>query len=468
MENEGEPTAAVGNIWKEMGRFSAAIKLAFIAILMLVLLVPLTMIRGVVRERAGQRRTAESEIVHRWGGEQVVAGPFLAVPYRYRERRDDGASASPATPATPATLTGVAYFLPDELRVRGTLSPQTRNRGIYDVTVYTADLQISGSFARPDFASWQVSDNDVLWDSAYLTMELPDMRGLREATALSVNGHALDFEAGSGQVGVLEGSMSAAVPALRQLDAATPLTFQADMKLRGGRALRFVPLGAETWVDISSDWPSPRFTGAFLPAERELGPAGFTAHWYVLSLSRNYPQKWRDNEVEPSRMLTASFGVDTMIPVDTYHRVERALKYGALFILLPFLSFFLFEVFVRLRIHAVQYLMVGAATALFYLLLLSIAENLGFLPAYLIGSGATIALIAVYSAAVLSTWRRAAIVTPVLLASYSFLYVVLQSEDLALLLGSSGLFVLLGTVMVATRNIDWRRIAKPGAADEEP
>jgi inner membrane protein len=237
-------------------------------------------------------------------------------------------------------------------------------------------------------------------------------------------------------------------------------------------------LGEETRVHLNSSWPSPSFGGAFLPTSRSLDETGFTADWYVLSLGRSYPQKWRQGEIDPYILSNSSFGVDLMIPVDSYQKVLRSVKYGILFILLPFVSLFLFEAFSRRReepdaqqrIHPLQYLLIGFANCLFYLLLLSISEHIAFGLTYLLASVATIALITFYACAVLSTWKRGIIMAPVLTAAYLFLYAVLHSEDYALLIGSLGLFLILAGIMILTRGIDWYALGQssPRPSDQGP
>ena len=219
--------------------------------------------------------------------------------------------------------------------------------------------------------------------------------------------------------------------------------------------MSFLPLGEETTVNVDSPWVSPSFTGAFLPEKRVLDSEGFEASWYILSLARGYPQQWIRGEIDPYTLLTSGFGVDLMIPVDSYLKTQRSVKYGILYIFLPFVTFFLFEVFLREKIHPLQYLLVGFAVCLFYLLLLSLSEHLGFGPAYLLASLAVAALISFYSCTVLTTWRKGIIMAPVLVSAFGFLYVLLQSEDYALLIGSLGLFAILAAVMVITRKVDW-------------
>jgi inner membrane protein len=219
--------------------------------------------------------------------------------------------------------------------------------------------------------------------------------------------------------------------------------------------LGFVPLGGETRAQLSSTWSSPSFDGAFLPSERSVGEEGFDAEWYVLSLNRGYGQRWLRGQVESHAFLDSVFRVELMIPVDTYLKSLRSVKYGILFVLLPFLIFFLFEVANNRRIHPFQYLLVGLAVCLFYLLLVSVSEHLSFDWTYLLASIATTALITFYSSAVLAAWQRAWIMALILGTGYLFLYAALKSEDYALLIGSLGLFVILAGVMVLTRRIDW-------------
>jgi len=219
-------------------------------------------------------------------------------------------------------------------------------------------------------------------------------------------------------------------------------------------------------VKLHSPWPSPSFSGSFLPAERTLGPEGFSADWYVLSLGRSYPQAWRRGEVEAQNLLASQFGVELMVPVDTYRKALRSVKYGLLFVLLPFLIFFLFEAFTGSRVHPMQYLLVGFAVCVFYLLLLSVSEHISFDLTYLLASLATVGLISFYAGASLGSMKRGLVVAPVLAGAYAFLYAALRSEDYALLIGSLGLFAVLAAVMAVSRRLDWYRLgpSQPPAA----
>ena len=211
---------------------------------------------------------------------------------------------------------------------------------------------------------------------------------------------------------------------------------------------------------VVSPWKSPTFEGSYLPGERTLSEQGFDASWKVISLARPFPQRWRAGEIDPGTVLGSEFGVSLMTPVDSYLKVSRALKYGILFLFLPFLTLFLFEVFSGRRIHPLQYLFVGLADCVFYLLLLSISEHAGFDLAYWLAAGASTAMITTYTCAVVKSARQGLLILPVLAAADAFLFVVLRSEDWALLIGSLGLFVILGGVMALTRRVDWYRVGQ--------
>jgi inner membrane protein len=220
----------------------------------------------------------------------------------------------------------------------------------------------------------------------------------------------------------------------------------------------------ETRVGMTSAWPDPSFIGAYLPTSREVGPKGFTARWQIPHLGRNFPQQWIESEVDAKALGTATFGVSLLSPVDAYHTIHRAVKYQLLFLFLTFVAFYLFELFSSLRIHPVQYLLVGSALCLFYLLLLSLSEHVGFARAYTIASAAVVALIAGYVRAAFGN-ARAVPIAVMLIVLYAFLFVLLHVQDYALLVGSLGLFLVLALLMYATRKVDWYQVGRPAPSD---
>jgi len=445
---------------REYATSSVVPKMLLIAFLVLLLLVPLLMIRGLVDERSARRATAEDEIVRQSGGEQTIVGPMLVVPFL--ERRTDEKGRLEETVRR-------AIFLPRSLEVEGSLTPERRRRGIYEVTLYGADLGLSGTFAAPDFSSWRVAPRDILWEDSALVIEVAGMHGLRERVQLDWDGHLVEFAAAKGESGLFPGAIRAKLPAGSfggsRRQQGPPVPFSLRLSLQGGKSIGFLPVGEETRVRLASPWPSPSFGGSFLPTERTVGPAGFTADWYVLSLGRSYPQAWRSGEVDENLLRDSRFAVDLLIAVDAYLKSERSVKYGVLFVLLPFLALFLYEVWSHARVHPMQYLLVGLAECLFYLLLLSLSEHVPFDLAYAASAAATVGLVSVYASAVLGGWKRAAVVPPLLGGAYAFLYTALQSEDYALLIGSLGLFLILAAVMLLTRRVDWYRVGRSRAAE---
>ena len=444
--------------------WSTVLKMILIGVLLLVFLIPLQMIRALIEERNMTRLEAEGEVIAKWGGEQTIAGPVVVVPYLKRVEVEDEKIEE---------YVELAYFLPDTLEITGTVDTDKRNRGIFEVTVYTAALQIAGTFGEPDFSDWRIAEGDIFWEDAVVVLELPDMRGLQERVTLQWDARMIAFAASQGELGLFGGEIRAPLDrsTLRQDraftgsgstggEAGAAHAFSFELHLQGGRSLGFVPLGGETRVRLASSWPSPSFGGAFLPGERTVGQEGFSAQWTVLSLNRSYGQKWLRGQVDSYPILDSVFTVQLMIPVDSYMKSLRSVKYGILFVLLPFLIFFLFEVSGSRRVHPFQYLLVGLAVCLFYLLLVSVSEHIAFDWTYLLASVVTTALITFYSSAVLAAWRRAWVMSLVLASGYLFLYAALKSEDYALLIGSLGLFVILAGVMLLTRRIDWYSVGR--------
>jgi inner membrane protein len=420
-------------------------KMAFIAALIGLLLIPVSMIESMIRERESNGASAERELADKWGGVQQVTGPILTVPYRVIAEKVKGKT---------DTSIEYAHFLPEALNVSGTLRPEIRHRGIYDVALFRADLHLTGLFARPDFSGWRVAPEDILWDAAFVTLAVPDVRALAGEVPMSWNG-------GISQC-VPENFAGSPVPAgLHTAVAVGPravgkdgFAFETRLSLNGSGTMDFLPMGKETKVELASPWKSPSFSGAFLPRSNKVGPAGFSAEWSTFHLSRSFPQAWRGWENTAADWSPYAFGVDLKLPVDRYQKTMRCAKYAALFIVLTFLIFFMNETFDRRRIHPLQYVLVGCALCLFYLLLLAFTEQLPFAAAYAIAAAGTVGMIAAYAAAVLDGRKRALGLGGMLAGLYGYLYTLLQMEDFSLLMGALGLFAVLAAVMYLTRRLN--------------
>ena len=427
---------------------SPLVRVLFLAGLTLLFVVPLVLVQILVGERETRRHAALTEMGASWGRPQTVVGPLLALPVRQTIAEADGKT---------RTCLRTAYFLPSELRVDGALAPERRRRGLFEAVLYRAELTFSGSFPAPDLKALGLRPEDALWEKATLSVGVSDVRGVKETPRLVWAGRSVPVGPGAGGTAPAKPGIGAAVPL--SPDVSEPTPFSLSLTLAGSESLFVSPAGAKTDVALRSPWPSPGFGGAFLPDSRDVSPAGFTAAWGVSALGRGTPQAWRsdgdDTEARRGGLEKSAFGVTLVVPADGYQQTTRALKYGILFIGLTFLAFFLFEIFGGPRTHPLQLLFVGLSLALFYLLLLSLSEHVGFARAYLAATTATVACVGGYAAAILGARARAAGLAGGLLALYGTLYVLLSLEDYGLLLGSIVLFAILASLMFLTRHVDW-------------
>jgi inner membrane protein len=423
---------------------SVTAKVVFIGVLILILLIPLGMIEGLVSERSQLYETARSDIGQSWGQAQIVGGPIVVVPFSYTRYVN----------AQTVTVQDELYVLPERLEISGRADAEERRRGIYRVPVYTTRLHVTGRFAPVAFDS-DYQNLEVRWEQAAIALPISDARSVREPIVLGSGNGTTAFAAGGTRVSGFGAVLVAPYAALGQPPLTAPQDFSFDLVLGGTGALEFLPLGDETRVAITSNWASPSFVGSFLPGERTVDDSGFTADWLVLDLGRGYPSIWQRTDALPPVVEASAFGVELITPIGIHEAAMRATKYGVLILGFTFVAYFLFELFARLRLHALQYLLIGLANCVFYLLLLALAEHIGFAPAYVASAVAATALITSYSGAVLRSMRRAAPIGALLTALYGYLYVTLKAEDYALLFGALGVFAVLAAFMYLTRHVDW-------------
>lgn len=430
-------------------RTSVTTKLLFIGFLVLLLLIPMGMIEGVISERNNLFNAAKQDIMNAWGREQTIGGPVLTLPYRETYSDDKGIK---------RTRRSLAHFLPEHLNVRGELDTQMRYRGIYRVPVYTAKLKFSGQFATPDIARLGVDARDVYWKDAYLSVAIADARGIKDPMNLSSTLGGGTFEPGGVSVRGFDPQVLVPIAGIGPGPRHPEIQFSFNLKLSGTEKLAFLPAGDRTEVLLTSTWQSPSFVGAYLPERRDIDADGFSAEWKVLHLGRSYPGEWRNGEVPAKRIAESAFGVNLFVPVSTYQKSTRAAKYAILFIGLSFLAYFMFEIFGHLRLHPFQYLLVGFANCLFYLLLLSLSEHVSFGFAYTLSAAASTALVVGYSASILEKRSRILAMLGLLAGLYTFLFVTLRAEQYAMLIGAVALFAILAVVMYLTRRLDWYRV----------
>ncbi|MDA3810336.1 MAG: cell envelope integrity protein CreD [Spirochaetaceae bacterium] len=419
----------------------------FIAIL---LMIPISAIKDLMGEREFRRDDAKTDVINQWGGWQYIAGPILAVPVleesleHYTDRTET------------KILRHYLYILPDSLIIDGKIQSQIREKGIFEIELYSGKFSVQGSFSKPEDPLWNLDNGTILWEEARLILGLGDVKGLSQAVDLNWNGIKTNFQGGTSGTGIFPVGISAPTPFFSD----DSIQFDLSASLKGGGSISFYPLGGETHVSIESDWVSPGFAGSFLPSDRDLNEKGFSARWEIQALARNYPQNWIDDEVSWDEINQSNFGVDFLTPVDGYFKSHRAIKYSFLFIFLPFITLFLFEIFAQGRLHPFQYIMVGLTVCMFFLLLLTLSEHLDFNLAYLSAGFASAALVSFYTGAVFRSFLKGGLMAILNAFLYLYLNMALASEDYALLIGSLGLFIILTGIMILTRKINWYEIGK--------
>lgn len=438
------------------------LKLGAIGALILLLMIPILLIDGMIGERQGLRDGVVEDIARSSSYSQQFTGPLLVVPYRKTVRQWKTHQKSGQRYLEESERRGHLYFLPERFAFNGQVSTELRARGIYQARLYQSSNHISGHFEVP--AQYGISEDfaDYRFETAFLAVGISDVRGIKNALQLRLGTQALGFQPGSGEP-LLGAGVHAPLP-LQAAGTAQQLDFAFDLELQGTSQLDITPVGRESLVQLKSDWPHPSFVGEYLPSEREIGAAGFSARWQTSFFATNLEEALSDCATGDCRAFNARhFGVSFVDPVDQYLKSDRAIKYALLFITLTFAGFFLFEVLKRLAVHPVQYGLVGLSLALFYLLLLSLAEHMSFEYAYALAASACVLLIGFYVSNVLHSWLRGAGFTAGLAALYGMLYALLSAEDYALLMGSLLVFGLLASVMLLTRKLDWYAIGKPAA-----
>ncbi|OVE77031.1 cell envelope integrity protein CreD [bacterium F11] len=424
-------------------RTSVTIKFITAGFLILILLIPSAMIRSLIIEREARRNEAIGEISSTWGKSQTLGGPILSVPYRKTEVNQKGKLVS---------VTKYAHFLPTSLNINSTVDTEVRYRGIYEAILYNTKVNIAGEFPSPDFKEWDIEAKDILWESAYFSIGIPDMRGIKKPIKLNWGKDLIALNPGLQKESQYLSGVSGRIPLKGSGNSAESTSFSLSVDLNGSASLYFVPTGKVTTVSLTSSWKDPSFQGAFLPEKRNIHEKGFEAEWRVLHFNREYPQKWLDAVYDLS---LSRFGIDFLIPVDHYRNTQRSTKYAVLFIFLTFVVFFFIEFLGKRRLHPMQYLLVGSAVVLFYLLLLSLSEHMPFVVAYIIAGVGTIGLIGGYTKGVFANKKITMIVTSVMTLLYFFLYCLLQLQDYSLLIGTAGLFSTLAIIMYLTRKINW-------------
>jgi len=420
--------------------------------LLLLLLIPLFMIRGIINERERYRHEAVHEVGESRARQQQLLGPVLVIPWS-EQYQNETRDADGKVKIELLTRDRYDLYMPQQLQIEGELHPDERRLGLFKIPVYTWNARVRAGFYTQPPVSGRT------YGRAYLALGVSDVRGLVGSPALRVNGEALTPQPGSKVLEEQSSGLHAVLPGEGEAWYDAPITVELDFVLDGTRRLSIVPLGDDNTITLTSTWPHPSFVnGNFLPNTREIGADGFKAQWAISSLASTAQRQLRYNLGNDNGRALGVLAVNLVDPIDVYTLADRASKYGILFIVLTFVGFVLFELIQRLRIHPLQYLLVGLALAIFFLLLLSLSEHIAFWQAYLIAAAACIGLQGVYLSGVLRNRAFGLTFSGLLGALYAVLYLLLQSEGYALLMGSILLFAILAAIMWMTRKLDWYEV----------
>lgn len=439
------------------GERTPGFKLILAILVGLALTVPLFSVWLLVYDRKSQSEEATASIAAGWGGAQTINGPVLVIPYRTTASETVVESGQSITRTNQVTRS--LTLAPEAMQMTTQVKPEVRKRSIYEAVVYGAHVVGQARFRFPrDLARSGVDPAQMDLSRAELRFGLSDPRGLGANPGVSAGGVALQLQPGSGSSGGR--GFFAWIDASDLTGKSLPIDFAFDF--RGNGSLTLTPQAGDTSWTVRSSWPSPSFAGDFLPSSRHVDDNGFVATYRIgnLALGKSLVSTGDSNAstvTEPSADRPNAQGAQISLiqPVDPYSQVNRAIKYGFLFIGFTFLTLLLFDVIGGIHVSAVEYLLMGAALVLFFVLLLAFAEVIGFSPAYVLGSLAIAGLNTAYGAAVLASWRRAGFIGGLLLGLYAVLYVLLSLEAFSLLIGSMLLFAALAGVMHVTRRVDW-------------
>jgi len=432
---------------------SITIRMLMVGILILVLLIPLSYIKNLIQERAYRQEEVVNEINQKWGNEVLLYGPILKIPYQIHNLQKIWDEKTKTYIQEDIITTKNAFFFPNSLDIDTNIESETLGRNIYESVVYTADMKIKGDFTIPNFKIKDVESEDILWNKATVLINSTNATGIKSNLELKIEEDTYFLQSRYTHNSTMNRFETEFLK-----DTSLPkeknISFEMQLKVNGSKQLRFIPVGKETNISMLSNWASPSFNGNHLPDSKtkEISENGFKANWKILQINREFEQEFFG---ELPHLNSSAFGVKLLIPVDEYQKSERATKYGYLVIALTFLVFFLIQTVSKINIHPFQYLMIGLALTMFYTLLISISEHSSFLNAYSIAGIAVVLLIAVYSNTILKSFKFMGLIGASLTALYTFIFVIIQLENYALLVGSVGLFLILATIMMVSRKIDW-------------
>ena len=465
---------------------SSLTKLFVIFVLVIITLIPMSLIDDLVSERKQREQHVSSEIANKWGKDQVITSPIIALPYSYVLEsvvRDAKGKESVVKSVEEDWI----YVLPNTTEIKSDVNPESLKRGIYKSVVYNANLSLKGAFELLDENTLPVAAKEINWQGAKMIFGIQDIKGLSVTPSFTFGSKKVDLKMQSRAFHLFPNNMVADLGLEKPEDIRS--SFHINLQIKGSKSLNFLPLANQTKIDIKGNWANPSFNGGFLPENRTVNETTFEADWNIPSFSRKLPQIWYGSQqpvyVFAGISLTenvdyyahtsntvaldkssnvnssgASSDIDMVqinfLPeVNNYQKTTRVAKYGILVIVLTFASLFFTEIIKKQRIHLVQYILIGAAMVLFYTLLLAISEHLGFNWAYLVAAVATILLIASFIRMITKDNKTALLFAGILTVFYTFIFVLMQLRDFSLIVGTVGVFIILAVLMRVSTKVNW-------------
>lgn len=449
MENQAENNQNKNSFFQ-----STTAKMIMVGLLTLVLLIPLAFVRELITERSQRKQEVVNEVTQLWGKDVVFYGPIMKVPYKTYEEYNTTDPKTKIVTVQRKSVIDYAYFFPEQLNNKSEVKKNTSlKRGIYNNVVFSADMNFEGYFGRPNIEKLSIAPEDMLWDKASIIVKTTNLKSIKSDLNIKLNNQKLSFESKSDE-DTIYGTLETNSFDYKALSSNDKINFNFLMQYNGSSSVKFIPVGKTTTISLNSDWDSPSFVGAFAANDttKTINKKGFHADWKILDINRSFSQQFAG---KIPNLNEYTFGVKLIETVDEYQQNERASKYGFLVIGLTFLIFFLIQSISKIGIHIFQYSMIGLALIMFYTLLISITEHSSFSLAYIIAAISVIIMITAYSISILKNQKFPIFIGLSLTVLYTFIYVIIQLENYALLVGSIGLFLILGAVMYFSRRIDW-------------
>ena len=429
-------------------------KMIMVGLLCLFLLIPLELVKGLISERSQRKKEMTQEVNTLWGSDIKFYGPILSVPY-YGIETTEYVDANSQRSTQSKRVIKTAYFFPETLNNSSVIKKsKPLKRGLYENVVFTSTMDFDGNFTKPNFEKLNIAPENIIWEKAAVIINTTNLKSIKSDLNISLNNTKYAIESSNLKVSSKFGTLKSDSFNFNELQKEGAINFKFQMKFNGSESVQFIPIGKTTNIKLDSDWDSPSLIGSFAANEenKKIDSTGFHAEWKVLEINRPFSQQYEEQMPNLNEYL---FGVKLLETVDQYQQNERASKYGFLVIGLTFLVFFLIQSISKINIHICQYTMIGLALVMFYTLLISITEHSTFTIAYIIAAIGVILMIVLYSISILKDKKFPMFIGISLTALYTFIFVIIQLEDYALLVGSIGLFAILGAVMYFYKKIDW-------------